>query len=178
MTVAHSQTIATLLWIGAWAAFSFWDWVEIVAAVLVSIGCVGEMYWIFKKGPPKESFVLHADFEEKKGKRERVFAVIVAIGVTVEVITLPRNLTESAQLASANLVLRSNVAALELQVAQTSSNVTKADPLNQPITLIKANALMFVRGTNASTFNIDPVRDNHFVTLSIANRAWAQKRTP
>lgn len=115
--------MATFLWTpDSWALFSAWEWSEIVAAGFVAIGCIGEMYWVFKKGPPKEECLKHEDFERKRTKREQLFAVVVAIGVTIELIALPHGLIESANLQikvetleSANLVLRSNVAILELK---------------------------------------------------------------
>ena len=48
------------------------------------------------------------------------------------------------------------------------------NPKSQPITSVRANAVFFVRGTNLWN-QIDPVKDNHFVTLSIANHDWMRK---
>lgn len=106
-----------------WQSFSGWARAEIGAAILVAVGCVGEMYWLFKKGPSKEAWLKHEEFERKKTQRERLFAFIVAFGVSVEVVTLIHSLKESGELnlqvqslVSTNLVLRSNVAALEIKL--------------------------------------------------------------
>jgi len=111
------------LWIHSLGSFSAWSWAEIGAAVIVAIGCIGEMYWVFKKGPRKEEWSDVQNFEEKKARRERVFALLVAFGVTAEVITLIHSLKESGELnlhvqrlTSTNLVLRSNVVALEMRM--------------------------------------------------------------
>ena len=68
-----------------------------MSAVLVSLGCLGELVWIFRKGPPKESFIIREAFEEKKHSREKLFAILIAVGVTAEVITLLHSLRESGE---------------------------------------------------------------------------------
>jgi hypothetical protein len=92
------------------------------------------MYWVFKKGPSKEPTLEHENFENKKAKREQLYAVVVAIGVTAEVITLLHSLKESGEvnlqvqsLTSENLVLRSNVALVELKLAETKKIVSELE---------------------------------------------------
>jgi len=70
----------------------------------------------------------------------------------------------AARLELENLVLRSNVVALELNLIQVNSNVFRIEPLNRPILSITASAWFTARTTNFT--NIDPVKDNSFVTLS------------
>jgi hypothetical protein len=120
MTVINLQAVALLGFLGSWSSFSGWEWTEIGAAALVAVGCIGEMYWLFVKGPKKEEWIKHEEFERKRTNRERLFAIIVAIGVTVELLQLPHGLRESANLMSTNLVLRSNVAVLEAKVRPRS----------------------------------------------------------
>jgi hypothetical protein len=56
--------------------------------------------------------------------------------------------TANAQLVADNLVLRSNVAALELQVMETSNNVVKNDPRNAPVSRLSATVYIEFSKTN------------------------------
>lgn len=51
-----------------------------------------------------------------------------------------------------------------------------ADTRNKPITQIRANLSLFVRGerTNVVVASVDPVKDEEFVALDIGNRAWME----
>jgi hypothetical protein len=128
------------------ASFSLLDCSEILAGALVAVGCIGELVLVFRKAPSGENEL--KVFEKRKHVLERVFVCMVAIGVTLELGLLPASLGEVVELQNTNLVLRSNVAALELQVAQTSNNVVKIDPLNQRIAELSAIVRIRVRGRN------------------------------
>ena len=69
---------------------------EILAALLVAIGCIGELILVFQKPPLKEEE--SRAFEKRKHFLERVFVCMVAIGVTMELALLPLSLRESARL--------------------------------------------------------------------------------
>jgi hypothetical protein len=79
------------------ASFSGWNWVELIAALFVAVGCVGEMICLFFKGPKKEEWINAREFEETKLKWEKFFAVIVALGVTAELFCLIRSIPEAIQ---------------------------------------------------------------------------------
>ena len=112
-TVMYKQTIATFL---SWSSFSPWERWEIVGAVLVSIGCAGEMLWLFRKGPQKEAWLAYLKFEDRKTMWERIFAILVAIGVVIELITLPHGLKETANIALRVEELRQGNDALEVRL--------------------------------------------------------------
>jgi hypothetical protein len=56
----------------------------------------------------------------------------------------------------------------EVKSEKTATVIENARPENQPITSVTAFAWLSVLGTNF--WNIDPVKDHHFVTLSFAQR--------
>lgn len=93
-----------------------WFWVcwEIFAAGLVAVGCAGE--WYLFKNPAKRG---HAP-EHKRS--ELKFVTAVALGVSMELVALAHAIPESIklereveELREANLLLRSNVVALEIK---------------------------------------------------------------
>src|SRR5581483_1283370 len=65
---------------------------EIFASLLVSIGCCGELWTVFSKGPVDEPG------KQKRHLLEKIFICMVAMGVTVEVPCLTFGLRESAEL--------------------------------------------------------------------------------
>jgi hypothetical protein len=115
---------------------------------------------------------------------ERFFVTLIASGVTLELVALPISLWESAKVAetaakaneraanveSNNLVLRSNLAALELRLIEATNEITKIDPVNLPISSVKANVMLVAQGTNFWA-NVDPTT-GHGATLAIGNRDW------
>src|SRR5258706_9909515 len=122
----HSTAISIV------SAFSLAAWTEIAAASLVAIGCMGEFFWIFRKPPPEDSRDFLKAFETRKRKWEISFALMVAIGVTAELIMLPISLKD--------------VLELETQLGQTKTNVTKIDPINQPLSDVFALVTVKVKG--------------------------------
>jgi hypothetical protein len=122
------------------SSFWFWTALEVFGGASVAVGCVGELYLF--ANPADEN-----DELQKAHHRHRELQCImaVAIGVTVEFIALFHAIQEGAtlerateQLASNNLVLRSNVAALELQVMEAKTNIASIDPRNANISEISA----------------------------------------
>jgi len=126
---------------------SFWFWVcwEIVAAGLVAVGCCGEWYMFFN--PAKEGHESH------HRRRELQFITAVAIGVFMEFLALGHAIPEvmrlekdvavskerTEQLVSKNLVLRSNVVALEIRLQPrtiTLKQITNFIFLTEKITKI------------------------------------------
>ena len=82
---------------------------------------------------------------------------MVSLGVIMEFFALGHSIKEGkeleenlGQLESTNLVLRANVAALEVQVSQTSNNVAGMDPRLQPVLDMSATVVFVVTGTNFS----------------------------
>jgi|ERR1035441_882864 hypothetical protein len=100
------------------------------------MGCLGEL-WLLLRNLPTESEDVKR-FESKKHVFERVFVGMVALGVTMELIVLPKSLNESAKLISKNLEL-------ERQLGLTRTNVAEIDPMNQPVFDISASAVIYVK---------------------------------
>jgi hypothetical protein len=151
-------TIATfaIAVIGYFSLSPFWFWIcwVFVGAGLVAIGCIGEWYLFINPAPESDECL-----KSHHRRREFQFITAVAIGVTMDFIGLFHEIPEAvrlekdvveigttnAQLVADNLVSRSNVAALELRVmetsnkiAQTSTKVESQDPYKQPITALTA----------------------------------------
>jgi hypothetical protein len=142
----NPQTLATLLWIDSLSSFSRWDWAEIIAAILVAIGCVGEMCWLFRKWPRKEEWLTHEEFEKIKSSREKLFAIVVAVGVVVEMITLPHGLKEAAALGiQVQQLTRSNLS-LSMDVLQ----IPQSDPINLPPISLRAEAYLYMMPMDAA----------------------------
>ena len=74
--------------------FPVLGWFEIGASLLVAIGCAGELWMLFSNEPAEH------DVEGKRihRNRERIFMLMVALGVTIEVPCLMMGLRESAGL--------------------------------------------------------------------------------
>jgi len=85
-----------------------WDSsLEIFGALLVAIGCIGEL-WLICIKPPKGIGKLK-NFERKKHFREKIFVGMVALGVSMELIALPSSLSEVQQLKKVNLELEAKI---------------------------------------------------------------------
>lgn len=131
------------------------------------------MYWgllIEKKAEkriPPEDFrpdIFEDVVKSQKSELERgwrilmtgiIFEVVAAFGISLvsglEIADLSDKTADSkkrtATLESNNLLLRSNVAALEFRLIEASSNLVKIDPLNQPISDISASVTVYMRTT-------------------------------
>jgi len=128
--MAITTASETFLWVPFFGPLSAWNCAEVLAGLLVAIGCIGEMYWLFVKGPPKEEWIRSKEFEEKRLKREKFFAIIVAVGVTSELICTGHNIHESIELQktveelrSTNLVLQSDVFAARQKTAELEKHI-------------------------------------------------------
>jgi hypothetical protein len=74
------QTISTFnAFVRLASTFGIWGWVDISAALLVSIGCVGE-WWLLLKNHPKEPHASEGT-TAKQHHIEGTFVTMVAIGV-------------------------------------------------------------------------------------------------
>lgn len=143
--------------VGYFSLSAFWFWVslEIIAALLVAIGCSGE-WWLHHHpaGRRKKE-------KDEHHKLESRFIAMVSLGVIMEIFALGHSIREGvklenevseakehvAMLESNNLVLRSNVAALELQVMEAKTNIAQIDPRNATISEMSATAILIVKGT-------------------------------
>lgn len=140
-----SRIIATIAIISAgfFLLSSFWFWVlfEILAALLVAGGCGGE-WWLHHHPAGRRK-----NEKDEHHKLESRFIAMVALGVAMEVFALGNSIREgvklekevvqigttNAQLVADNLVLRSNVVALEWQTIEAKTNIARIDPINLPI---------------------------------------------
>src|SRR5437867_651882 len=61
--------------------FPVLGWIEIAATLLVALGCCGELWLLFSKEPDEQDRELH----RIRRWWERMFMMMVAVGVTVEV---------------------------------------------------------------------------------------------
>ena len=148
-----SGIAATILCIALGWLFlpKFWFWVslEIIAALLVAIGCSGE-WWLHHHPAGREK-----KKKDEHHKLESRFIAMVSLGVIMEFFALGHSIKEGkeleenlGQLESTNLVLRANVAALELQVMEAKTNIASIDPRNAPISEMTAFAYFVLMGTN------------------------------
>jgi hypothetical protein len=125
----------------------FWIGFEFAAAVLVAVGCVGELYLFhIPSGRLKREKDKHHHLESR-------FILAVAVGVTMELFALTHALPEAIRLEntvalteSNNLVLRSNVAALELQVQSVGNVAEMNSPKNFPIKSISGYGVIGISG--------------------------------
>jgi len=109
--------------------------------LLVLIGVVGEIACDWK------------EMEGRLARAKRISAILLVVGLMMEFWEAAKSDNEvadtkgrTALVESNNLVLRSNVAALELKIAQTSTNVAKIDPLNQPVSTGLARVSLILSG--------------------------------
>jgi hypothetical protein len=123
--------------------------------LLVVIGVAGEILleWGKEKGT--------------RGKLIRFFGLVLVVGLLLEIWEAVKSDEQVAELMKSNLGL-----AAELE--ETKRNQARIEPENLPITSVRANALLFVKGTNVWP-RPDPVKDNHLVTFSVGNRDWVHK---
>jgi hypothetical protein len=108
------QIFKRIMLLAIWS-FSSWDWVDISSTGLVVIGCIGEIWVFFIKEPFNPTNCSYFE-SHKKRLIEVLSACVLTIGVIGELIALPKSLKEISDLNENNLVLRSNVAALEIRV--------------------------------------------------------------
>jgi len=126
------------------------SWAACIGGIIVFCGL-----WMEKNAGKKE-FLDIGDFRWQKLKA-KIGWWILMLGIAVEIV------------AALALTVRG-----ELEMRQIKINEAKMDPLNQPISSVTATARLIVRGTNF--WSLDPVKDNHFVTLSFAqakSNFWA-----
>src|ERR1017187_2742829 len=121
------------------SSFSGWAWFDIVGTSLVALGCLGELWLLLRHSPtePKELRV----FESKKHFCEKIFVGMVAVGVSMELFSLPASLHETAKLVQQNIKLQQ-------QMEETSNNVVKIDPLNLPVNSMLAQLVITLGDTN------------------------------
>lgn len=115
---------------------------------MVAIGCFGEWY-LFK-------YPATLGHETQHRARELLLIMLVAVGVTMEFLALTHTIPEAIRL---------------------EKDVAKADPLNQPITSVRAHVLLFTSGTNIwHPVGDDPAKPGsaHFVSLTLGKREEAK----
>jgi hypothetical protein len=111
--------------------FSSCGWLDIIATGLVAVGVAGEL-WSFLIKIPFNPTAFPA-LESKKKQIEKWSLVILCVGVFLEVIAVPKNLSEVANLnqqsvwlTQSNLLLAANVEGLR------SNNIVLAAELKRP----------------------------------------------
>jgi hypothetical protein len=111
-----------------WAAsFSIWELLDIVGTFLVAIGVLGELWLLVKKFPCNPTNFPPLEF--KKHKFETVFLLTVCVGVSLELIALPISLYKT-----------------HVEIRTINNNVTKIEPVNQPLSDISAFVSLTVKG--------------------------------
>jgi hypothetical protein len=134
---------------------SFWFWVslEIFAAGAVAIGCSGE-WWLHHHPAGREKRA-----KQEHHKLESRFISLVALGVIMELFALGHSIREGVKLEgkiseannrtanteSNNLVLRSNVVALEKEMGVAETKVASLDPNNQPVISLSAYSTLLLK---------------------------------
>jgi hypothetical protein len=109
--------------------------------LLVLIGVAGEIACDWK------------EMDGRLARAKRISAILLVVGLMMEFWEAAKSDREiaatkerTALVESNNLVLQANVLELKQQFAQTSNNVEKVDPLNQPISDIFANVVISMPG--------------------------------
>jgi hypothetical protein len=126
-----------------------WGWLDIAFTLLVLGGVCAESDWIGRRLLPEGlNDVTPIESKRKRLKKTGEFALIV--GLAGEVACLPFALLESAALNKEAADARLEVARLEAQILQTSSNVVRIDPTNADISDISAFAHLCVKGRSFS----------------------------
>lgn len=128
------------------SVFSGWGWLDIFATLLVAIGVLGELWAFLAKVPFNPTNF--PPLESKKKNIEKWSLIILCVGVFLEVVALPQNLSEVAalnhqtgELVASNLQFaatvegfRSNNVLLEKQLAETKIQLANAEArLNESV---------------------------------------------
>lgn len=144
MLVSFFKTISSPDWL--W----FWEMVEFFSIIVIVLGCFGEGWAEHHKFSDAFASPKPAEYISDKVKRASWLAVV--IGLAIELVafgfTFIASNREIEGLKSNNSALRSNVAALEMQVMQASNNIVNNDVRNWPISEVNATAWFTVMGTN------------------------------
>jgi hypothetical protein len=152
-----------------------WFWIswEIVGAVLVAVGCVGEWVLLYKNEDARHNWL------------EKKFAIVVAVGVTMDAIGLFHAIPEAIRLENAVADAHAKAEEFRLKADEFEARLRNADPLQRPIstvttsinlildmtTISQADWYRFVAGHNASgiTLNLGP-SVSHPVALLVCTR--------
>ena len=142
-----------------------WGWLDIFSNVVVFVALCGESHWALKWLIPNKS-TGKTSVKWRREKLKKKFEFLLILGIAGEVGCLPLSIYESSTTnfeakqaevvagqanerasvtESNNLALRSNVAALELQVMETRTNMANMDPRNLPIVSIIGQIRVEVR---------------------------------
>jgi len=127
-----SGIIATIsiIVIGAFAFSSFWFWtsLEIIAGLMVAVGCWGE--WNLFKNPAQ------GGHESAHRRKELQYILAVAIGVTIEFCALLHSIPEAIRLeqnvvdiGTTNAWLVATNVGLEIQLNETKTELANAERL-------------------------------------------------
>jgi hypothetical protein len=123
-----------LLWSLSSHFFFLWDFVKRHPSLIAAlIGGIGQSFF---------------DWQETTGKHKfwkNCFTLLLAASLVVSLVEAANADKETAGIESDNLVLRTNVLALQIQLAEVTNNVARMDPRSQPITSFSASATLDVR---------------------------------
>jgi hypothetical protein len=123
----------------------FWETFETLGFFLVLLGVIfeGVEHWV--KFPKRET--------ARKKRLEKKAWFVLVVGLAIEIVgdNMAKRISDSenARLNNEAADARLETIKLKLQIAQTSNNVAKINPLNLPIVFGTATASFFIIGTNA-----------------------------
>lgn len=117
-----------------------------------------------------------AQWESRRKRFEDAWEYVLIVGLGLELISLPMHISGAARLnkqteefRSTNLVLRAKVVELENNITQTSNNVVKIDPREQPI----KTATAFVRFVAANEGDLQRFEGGKFEPSLLFSRRGA-----
>ena len=107
------------------SSFSGWDWFSIIGPALVVAGLAGELWLIYENSPFNPN--RPPPISVKHFKIERRSVVLVAIGVAIELATVPHSLMEVATLNREVQEIRAKNDALELKAQDRTIKPTQIE---------------------------------------------------
>lgn len=137
-----------------------WGTVATIGFIIVIIGVTIEGVEHFKKFPRKDN--------ARKHQIEKLGWFLVVAGLAMEFLGdhAAKRITdqEGARLNKEAADARLETAKLEQQIIETSNNVVRVDPLNQPITSVTATVMLLQGGTNRSLV-IEPLLGSQHIPI-------------
>jgi hypothetical protein len=141
-----------------------WPAVASIGGIIVFVGLLIEKAadWMNEKFMPNEEYKPHKTLED--------------VGWTILMVGILAEIAVGFALAAKDEIVERQTAN---QIAQTSTNVAKIDPLNQPIGLLTASVSLFEIGTNRSNLDFStPLGGKFLVRLKLRNSEHSDSAWP
>jgi hypothetical protein len=159
------------------AGLSGWDWLEIIALLMVLSGAGITLFLRYKKSRAAfdknglisvEWFFKREEIESRKSKWEFRWEIVLVFGLALEIPATVHSISESARLNNKNLELQSELNGVTNNVAQISTSVSNIDPYKQPITSISF-IIVLDRKTNGLDISGLKTLDKEIILTQLLN---------